>query len=286
LPEYIKEAPHITLGRINGKVYYFSRIGSLFDVADFFGAASLGKDVMEILSGKTTYWQKMKQLATNPANVVLGGTIGHAGGEILDSMSPILQTLLALRNGVKPGIEEGVAPIRDSMEFLFSSFGFGDEYRALSALPKRKTGDYWFGLVGIRKAVADEQTYYKAISRKNEYLKQLGRDTQTISTGEYAETAYYFKLAMRMGDEEAALKYLTRYIMLGGSKATMKQSLASLDPMFGLNEESQKAYRKLLTTKEREELAQAIVYYEKLLAESVSFMNNKWYKAGGTSGGD
>jgi hypothetical protein len=88
--------------------------------------------------------------------------------------------------------------------------------------------------------------------------------------GSYADDAkskalYYFKMALKYGDEKASEKYMAEYYANGGTDRGMSQSLATLEPFYSLNDAERGGFYEWLRPKEQESLAKAYKYYDETL---------------------
>ena len=75
-----------------------------------------------------------------------------------------------------------------------------------------------------------------------------------------------YKSALRYNDKETAKYYLDKYKSLGGTDKGLKTSLATLDPLSGLNAKDRKAFIDSLNGEEKKELEKAIQYYKSVLS--------------------
>src|SRR5690606_28110474 len=96
--------------------------------------------------------------------------------------------------------------IRDKVLHLFEEFGLGDAYRAIKGLPRRP-----FRLSDLFLSRGDPEAwaYWNTRDAVTEFAKRIGKATG----GGGAESPrtlplYYLRQALRMGDEQAAVRFL------------------------------------------------------------------------------
>ena len=124
LPDDIKNTPHLTLGRDEkGNIIYFSRLGALNEVLDWFNLDQIIPDLKEIANERKTIEEQAKDMAIAPLN------------KIVNSISPFIKTPFELlsNSSYYPDIRHP-GTIRDKNYYIFNSFGLGEEYRRLVAL--------------------------------------------------------------------------------------------------------------------------------------------------------
>ena len=70
--------------------------------------------------------------------------------------------------------------------------------------------------------------------------------------------------ALRMGNHEGVQKYKQEYIRLGGTEENFKQSLRNMKPMRGLRKDKQEQFRAWLSEEDKEYLAVAEAFYDRI----------------------
>jgi len=261
LPDDIKNTPHLTLGRDEkGNIIYFSRLGALNEVLDWFNLDQIIPDLKEIANERKTIEEQAKDMAIAPLN------------KIVNSISPFIKTPVELlsNSSYYPDIRHP-GTIRDKNYYIFNSLGLGEEYRRFAGLPTETSYAESWQKALIYKSNPEVNAYYKAIDLKYKFEKNvLKRDTGRFLGGsEKSEALYYYKQALKYDDKKAANKYLKKYYELGGTDKGLKQSLASLNPLYGLVEHrgEREQFREWLTEDERKILDRAMKYYEDLLKQ-------------------
>lgn len=257
LPEGIRNTPHITLGT-NGKgeIIYFSRLGALNDVLEWFGLDQLPSDIEDLLSGRKTIGEQSKEMVLAPVN------------KVINSFTPYLKMPVELLSGQTyfPDFSEP-RRIRDNGYYVAQSLGLKDEYSALAGLPMDTPYLQTWAKAFIYKSDPETSAYYKAIDLRYKFEEQVLHQEgyNGYSSSEKSKALYYYKLALKYGDHKGAEKYLALYAKYGGTVRGLEQSLSYLDPLYGLDEQEQQMFYMWLTTEEREQVHMALEYYYSLL---------------------
>lgn len=255
LPEDVRNRLHITFGRdSNGNILYFSRLGALQDFLDWFGMDTPVKTVQDFLSGR----KSLLEIATDWGKADVN--------KVLNAITPFVKTPVELITDTKfyPDVFEAM-PIRDRWQYLFDSFGLGNEYKAMAGKPTRGYGNSLYDLFYYR-ADPYETAYYKNKENVIKFRKKIGTYNEGYSESVRSDALYNIKLAMRYGDREAAEKYLLDYINKGGTAKGLSTSLKSLSPVYGLNETQIEVYiQNYLDVEGKENLAKAIDYHQRVI---------------------
>lgn len=261
LPENVKSRPHIIFGRdADGKILYFDRLGFVQDFLSWFGLDEAPLTAKNLINGKMSLKEFAVESAKAPVNKLwqsLGPHIKLPVEEALGSRT--------YPDVFKPG------RIRDRWQYLAESFGLGNEYKQLAGKPvptvEGSRGRGYFGsLRDIFTYSADpgQSAYYDILDEKYKYMKKLNKP-EGYSASPRSEALYNFKLSLRYKDKEAARKYLLEYAMLGGTVKGLAQSLKTMDPLYGLNDEEKIAFVVSLNTEDRQKLVRALQYYQTVL---------------------
>lgn len=261
LPENVKSRPHIIFGRDkDGKILYFDRLGFVQDFLSWFGMDEAPLTAKDLINGKMTLKEFAVESAKAPVNKLwqsLGPHIKLPVEEALGSRT--------YPDVFKPG------RIRDRWQYLAESFGLGNEYKQLAGKPvptiEGSRGRGYFGSlrdVFTYSADPGQSAYYDILDEKRRYMKKLNKP-DGYSTSPRSDALYNFKLSIRYKDKEAARKYLLEYVMLGGTDKGLAQSLKTMDPLYGLNDEEKIAFVVSLNTEDRQKLVRALQYYQTVL---------------------
>lgn len=246
LPPSVRNIPHLTLGKIGENVYAFRQLGSFSELLEWAGLDD---------------YKWTKEDLTAPLDKAWG------------MITPFVKLPVELASGLNfyPSLTQPRA-IRDKWQHFFDSWGVGEVYDNVTGKPTR-------GVSNILKSAfiysydSKESAYYE--------IQDLKRSFQGNETGNiYGPTAksnalYYMKTAIRYKDKKAAYKYLDEYFKNGGTVKGIKQSISTLNPMYGFTGKETAAkgaeFIASLTDEQKDKLRIAQDYYENdlMLPENV-----------------
>ena len=267
LPVEERARPHIVLGRdANGKVRYFSRMGSFGDFLEWFGLDTPSKDISDFLDGSRTFKEILYDMAKNPLNKVVQG------------IAPTIKMPAELLTGKKL-FPDALNPrtIKDRPQYIADSLALGNEFKAFSKSSLGKAigveprpskpymnQDMAEGLV-MYKAEPGASSYYTIQDKKRKYLDKIGKGGDGDFRSPKSDALRNYKIALRLKDIETARYYLEKYKGFGGNDKGLKRSLESLDPLAGLSKEDKSNFVKSLTEEDRRELSRAQQYYKTVM---------------------
>ena len=237
LPPQTRNIPHITFGEIGGKVYAFRQLGSFTELLEWFGLDD---------------YKLSKEDITAPLDKAWG------------MVTPFLKLPVELVSGLNfyPSLSQPRA-IRDKWQHFFNSFGVDSIYNEVTGKPTRGVSEIVKGSF-LYSYDYKESAYYEILDIKREYQKKT--DNTIYGADEKSNALYYMKTAIRYKDRKAALKYLDKYFENGGTAKGIKQSFATLNPMYGFTSkntiEKGKEFVASLTEEQKEKLKIAQEYYE------------------------
>lgn len=246
LPPSVRNVPHLTLGKVGDNIYAFRQLGSFAEILEWFGLEDYKWTEEDLMAPLDKAW---------------------------GMVTPFLKLPIELRSKLNfyPSLSKPRA-IRDRWQHFFNSFGVDNLYNEITGKPTRGLGEIAKGSI-VYNYDYKESAYYEILDIKREY--QGKTDNTIYGTDAKSNALYYMKTAVRYKDEDAALKYLDEYFENGGTVKGIKQSFATLNPMYGYTGkdtiEKGKAFIKSLTSDEREKLLIAQDYYENdlMLPENV-----------------
>ena len=246
LPPSVRNVPHLTLGKIGDNVYAFRQLGSFSELLEWFGLEDYKWTSEDLTASLDKAWGMITPFAKLPVELASGLNF-------------------------YPSITEPRA-IRDKWQHFFNSFGVDAIYNEVTGKPTRGVGEILKGSV-VYDYDYKESAYYEILDIKRNY--QGKTDNTIYGIDAKSNALYYMKTAVRYKDKEAALKYLDEYFENGGTVKGIKQSFATLNPMYGFTgkdtSEKGEAFIASLTDDEKEKLKIAQDYYENdlMLPENV-----------------
>ena len=274
LPEDVRNQPHILfpsgLFGDNSRVFYLSNIGIFTEILGTagidYGEAQL---IVDMFTGKKTWDEVMEEVS-----------IGITPARLIFSISPILMQGYELASGKKGYYfdPENPSEIRDRWQYFFQQAGFGPVYTWLAKLPANPSTQ---GVSALANSVAsgdaamwavwDMQEDYYAENDISQY-KFSGYERDSIKWKK-SNAAYYYKMAIKLNDKDAIVKYLSLYVSLGGTKDTMNASFSTMEPLHFMSKKDKKKFLAQLTDEEKEKLEEAKEYYQSLSKENADILN-------------
>jgi len=254
LPEGIRNKPHIIFGRNDkGEIIYFSRLGALSDLLEWFSIDDAPQDISDFLNGRRSLKEILIDMAKAPVNVMWSG------------LSPVIKQPSELAAG-KSTYPDVFRPktIRDRYRYLAQSVGLENEYDAITKKPSK---GYLKSLGNLLYYTIEpgQGAYSDTYDMKQRYLKRIGKYGEGGFISPRSNALYYAKLAVRYKDIEAFKKNLADYIMLGGTREGLERSLEFLHPLSGLSKEDKVRFVASLNEDDKIKVARAIKFYDKVI---------------------
>jgi TPR repeat protein len=103
---------------------------------------------------------------------------------------------------------------------------------------------------------------------RRDYMKKLGKESEGFWLTGKGQAIYNYKLAVKLGDKDAAEHYLMEYMRLGGTEKNMKKSLKAMHPMFGISKEDREGFLEYIGPDGNERLKQAEEYFKSVYLEA------------------
>jgi hypothetical protein len=252
LPEGIRTRPHIILGRDkDGSVQYFSRLGALPDLLEWFGLDAAPEYIDRLSSGESPA-VIAKEMAKSPVNVIAGGSLPFAK----------LALEVASRRALYPDVFSP-RTIRDRGLYIARSLGLDNEYKELMKLPRRP---YKKSLEGafIYKIDPLEAAYSETYELKNRFMKKKGKYGEGFWLTQTGQDLYNLKLSMRYDDKDSAKKYMNKYFADGGTIKGISRSLMAMDPLYGMKDSEKIEFLAGLNKDEKRKVVQSYEFFARL----------------------
>jgi hypothetical protein len=270
LPEDIRKRTHILLPSLDalargewtskdseGKTQYFSRVGALADLLEWFGLDAAKQDAQDLMTGRMPIEEKLKDFYRSPINVVVQGLhpAWKVGGE------------LAMRQAMFPEWHKPRV-IRDRVLHTMRSIGLENEYIAFMDTFVRPTPSrgYLKSVKNVFVYESDpfEAAYYDTYANKRRFQKKMGKFGEGYWLTPKGSALYSARTALRYGDEDAMVYYMNEYFKMGGTKKGLLRSLDNLNPLAGIAKKDRAAFVASLSPEDLDKLVKAMVFYVQL----------------------
>lgn len=255
--------PHLIVGTYpDGSARVFQADTALRDAMDWVGAGDLVADIEDLATQKASISDKIAEAIKAPVERVVQGAAPQYK----------LPYELLTRESAYPSIfEKGSSfslqtrPVRDRAEYLAQAFAVKGLYQRImgrpippSSGPVGQVAD-WFV---TQRIDPEESIFWNVRSKVSDYRKKMGKSVGGDDPTDRSNTLFYYKQALKWGNEMAADRYLKEYRELGGTDAGLKMSLQRTHPLGGLAKKDWPEYVNRLTPEERDQLKVAIQFYD------------------------
>jgi hypothetical protein len=261
LPTDKQSRPHIILGvDEDGNTITFDRIGALGDFLEWFGLDVAPKYVDQWLKEKKTLKEIAVEMAKSPVN------------QLVQGITPLAKTPAEVitRRGLFPDVFRP-RTVRDRMQHTAWGLGLADEYKAVFGKPSRGYAKSLSQTL-IYKSDPLQSAYYGIIfEEKKDFLKKKGKVWEGFIITPRGDALYNYKMALRFKDKKAADKYFQEYLLLGGTKKGLKQSLKMMHPLSGLSKADRREFEASLDDEGKRRLEMALRFYGDVLGTKAEF---------------
>lgn len=259
--------------RDDGSIRTLKFAGAMKDMLEWAGLEDFPRDIDEMIAGDRTIGDELIEVPKAAINKVAQG------------MEPVTKTMYELWSGEQvyptifpPKSEIGFAsrPIRDRkghVARVLSSKGLYDAaysvYAKITGAPKMPAREWSKDPVGqildwtIAYRLDPNETMFWATKQDTiEWAKKNGKSMPAMDPTEKSNALFYYKQAIKIGDEKAASDWRQKYMDLGGTEDGLKTSIEKAHPLsaLGTNEEKLE-YVRQLTPEKKQDLKQALAYY-------------------------
>ncbi|MHA2135343.1 MAG: hypothetical protein ACW99J_15900 [Candidatus Thorarchaeota archaeon] len=270
LPEDVRNRPHMLFPSLDalargewsaknddGKIQYFSRVGAIADLLEWFSLDTSKADLQDIMEGKKTVMDKVNEIWQAPINVVVQG-----GNPFLKVGTELLSRQAMFPDVFKPRV------VRDRVLHLARSMGVENEYIALMDTFVRPMPSKGY-LQSMKKVFVYESdefesAYYDTFSTKRRFMKKIGKYGEGFWLTPKGTALYNARTALRYNDDDAMMYYMQKYFELGGTRKGLLKSLDNLHPLSGIAKKDRAAFLASLKPDEMDKLVRALVYYVQL----------------------
>ncbi len=254
LDEATRNRPHILFGRSDdGKIRYLSGIGAMGDLLSWFGLDVAPAVTRDVLNGKMTVPEALKQMAKAPVNKLVQG------------VTPLVKTPAELiaRESTYPDIFHP-RPIQDRGEYLAQQLTLSKEYGKLKGKPQQP--DDFAGLV-IQRQDPGSAAYTDWSGIESRFLEKIGKERGIHFRSPRSEALRNVSRAIQQKDAEAEAYWREKYVELGGTKKGMEASVRALAPLYGMSRVERDQLLATLDAADRKILKRAETYYKEKLTQ-------------------
>ncbi|MGE0161346.1 MAG: strawberry notch C-terminal domain-containing protein [Gemmatimonadales bacterium] len=250
----------VILGRTDdGNVHTIGFNGALGDFLEWMNLQDAPQDLRDLLADKKDLLDMAGEAVKAPIE------------RLVNAMEPVTKTIfeVALGGSTYPTFfEEGssfaIRPrmVRDPLEHIASSVSLAGLYRRVTGRPVRGDNlDAVSGLV-VYQHDPDEASYWSARGLAQDWLEEQGSAGGGGGRPTRRDNAlYYYKTALRWGDEDAATKWRERYFELGGTDRGMAQSIRMSHPLGLVSQEKRSAFLESLDAEDRQLVERAVAWH-------------------------
>ena len=253
----VTSSPFLFLGHNHwtGEIMYMSDLGSAFDFFRTIGLGSISSDLRDLFNGRTSFGQLLANMLDGPVSKFASNANPYA--------KAIIEALFGKRlfpSALNP------SPIRDTGKFIAQSFGLDWYYDFLTGKPHRPFLDFSTSLVNSAKQ--EQSAYFYMLSRRKQFDEfVLEKSSDAFTQTRRGEALRNAKLAADYDDKKTMIKFLRQFAREGGDLNSLKASMRSMSPLYGLDKYRELQFVKWLPKEERIILRRAMRYYGRLKAK-------------------
>jgi len=263
LPQSIRSKPHIVLGSgEDGKVRYFSRLGNLPDLLEWFDPEDHLPAVKDALNGKIGPAEFAKKFT--------GQLLMAPVEKVASTSQPYVTVPIQLGMGKRlfPDIQRP-RQIRDRAEFVAEQFQMQGLYQYLTNKPTGPKGSAFGNALKsavIYESDPKESAYYDIRDLRTQFMltKGVAEQPPGVAVDPKKEAAYNLKIAVRRQDAEAFRHWLQVYYNAGGTRDMLEKSAETFDPLYRMRKDHRKEFIASLNAEDRNRLALANQYYKEI----------------------
>lgn len=246
---------HVIIGtKADGKIMTARFQGAFSDALSWFGLEDYPQTISKLRDGEMEPGELAKKMLMATPNKIANAAAPFfkLAGEMITGKS------------IYPDIAKP-RQIRDKIEHAARFLSLDNEYKALTGKPSRGYLDSLKGLY-LYENDPGEAAYNDIRRSAAKYLEKNGKEAVAGEPTARGNALYYYKQALRFGDEAAVERYREEYIAAGGTRAGIGKSIAKAHPMAMLPLDQRAKFRQALSAEELETLQQGIDWYRQVYA--------------------
>ena len=255
LAEADQKQLHVILGtKPDGKIMTVRFQGAFSDALSWFGLEDYPKTIGKLKAGEMEPGELAKKMLMATPNKIANAAAPFfkLGGELITGKS------------IYPDITKP-RQIRDKGEHAARFLSLDNEYKAMTGKPTRGYLDSLKGLY-LYENDPGEIAYQNIRKSAAKYLEKNGKESVSGEPTARSNALYYYKQALRYGDETALERFREEYIAAGGTQASIGKSIAKAHPMAMLPLSERAKFRQSLSASELETLTRGIEWYRQVYA--------------------
>lgn len=242
---------HLTLGRDkDGNVLSLRFQGALSDFFSWIGLEDAAGVLVEVEKGRAGYGDLLKTIGKAPVNKIVGG------------VTPLIRTPveMAAKRSFWPDVFNPRV-IRDREREFARLFSLENERDWLRGAPSR---GYWRSWVQgvVSEGDPREMAFNSIRGKKYDWMRRvLGKDGSGDFSSPRSEALRQWRMALKFGDREAVARTRKKLREMGVDGESLRRSIKSQDPLYGLNARDRQRFLGTLSPSERKQLELARRFY-------------------------
>jgi len=256
LSDEYKKQGHLIIGkRDDGSIRTIRLQGALTEALEWFGLDDMPQKIKDLSSGE----KNLKEIAEESLKAPFKKALTSSRPE------PKLLFELVTGRSLYPDPEK-TRPIRDRGEYIARVLSLSPVYKSkiVAGMPERKGEGIIGSLSPTYLTDTGESAYWKTRQMEIDFLKKSGYTYPQINPTEKSNALYFYKQALKFGDDEAAEKYLKKYVKLGGTAKGMKISVKKGKPLGLIPRVLEQRFIDSLTKEERDTFLEALEWYKSI----------------------
>jgi hypothetical protein len=242
---------HLTLGRDkDGNVLSLRFQGALSDFFSWIGLEDAAGVLVEVEKGRAGYGDLLETIGKAPVNKLVGG------------VTPLIRTPveMAAKRSFWPDVFNPRV-IRDREREFARLFSLENERDWLRGAPSR---GYWRSWVQgvVFEGDPREMAFNSIRGKKYDWMRRvLGKDGSGDFSSPRSEALRQWRMALKFGDREAVARTRKKLREMGVNGETLRRSIKSQDPLYGLNARDRRRFLGTLSQDEKKQLELARRFY-------------------------
>lgn len=270
--------PHLIVGqREDGSPMVINFETAVTDAMDWLDMMDFPADIKDVQTGKSTIADKLADAAKAPIN------------HIVDAITPAYKLPYELATGrslypglFKKGATLEIQPksIRDPWEYAARALSVDSLYKRIVGRPAPKEDNVLTNILDhtiTSRIDADEATYWTSRADASDWAEKMGKASDAGDPTEKSNALFFYRQALKWGDEAAAQRYLEQYKSIVRSEPKnagksekdlndvinngLEKSMEKAHPLGSLNSDQWGPYIRTLNQDQKNQLYLALKFY-------------------------